>query len=36
MNQADAMWLDQALVLLAGIFLYFQKHLKPAGANEEG
>jgi hypothetical protein len=33
MNQTDAMWLDQALLSLAGIFLYFQKHPKPAVAN---
>lgn len=30
MNQTDAMCPDQALLTFAGIFCYFQKHLKPA------
>jgi hypothetical protein len=33
MNQTDAMRPDQALLSLAGIFLYFQKHAKPTVAN---
>ena len=32
MNQTDAMRPDQALLSFAGIFLYFQKHSKPAVA----
>lgn len=32
MNQMDAMHPDQALLTFAGIFCYFQKHLKPAVA----
>ena len=33
MNQTDAMRPDQALLTFAGIFLYFQKHLKQSVAN---
>ena len=32
MNQTDAMHPDQALLTFAGIFSYFQKHLKPSVA----
>jgi hypothetical protein len=32
MNQTDALRPDQALLTFAGIFLYFQKHLKPSVA----
>ena len=30
MNQTDAMRPDQALLTFAGVFIYFQKHLKPS------
>ncbi|RDB26066.1 hypothetical protein Hypma_006483 [Hypsizygus marmoreus] len=33
MNQSDIMRPDQALLMFAGIFLYFQKHSKPSMAN---